>query len=102
MNIKLAFDLADVDVNDLDDDQLRDAFVANFKRAEAVNARARTYTDACAQIIERLEKGELLGLCRDCGAPIFEHDKYIYRPADVSFTCAARACVSNRTAKSAT
>lgn len=96
MNIALPADLADIDVNDLDDDQLRDAFVANFKKAEAIRASAQSYADACDQIIERLGRGLLVGLCADCGAPLFDSDDYVVRERDYAYACAAGGCVGDR------
>lgn len=96
MHIKLAADLSEIDVNDLDDDQLRDAFVANFKKAEEIRATATPYAQSCDQIIERLGQGLLVGLCADCGAPLFESDSYVVRERGYTYACAAGACVGDR------
>lgn len=96
MNIKAASDLADVDVGELAPSELREAYLANYKRAEAIRVRALQYTEACNQIANRLGKGEFVGLCADCGAPLFDGEAYVVRERGRSYTCAAGRCVGER------
>lgn len=93
MNIDVTADLSSVPVDALTDDQLREAFTANFDKAEELANRAQPFRDRLTRIEARLGRGRLAGFCTDCNAPLFEHDEPRFYEATSTITCGAgKAC----------
>lgn len=86
-------DLIDIAVDDLREEDLRDAFKAHFKRVEEIRATTKPHCVAIEKIAQRLGQGQLIGECRDCERPIFHKDNYLYYSATNSFACAP-ACAA--------
>lgn len=87
MNVALPADLADVDVADLKDEDLRDAFNARFRRVEDLHRQCRPHNEALERIIARMGMGQLVGHCSDCDRPLFEHDEKRSYTADGALVC---------------
>jgi len=80
-------DLTEIDVNDLEDGELREAFMAHFRALEAFHEKMRPHQEAIEQIIERVGRGDLVGHCRDCQRPLFLRDPKHFYTARREFAC---------------